>query len=145
MDASGITADDFFVTDDIDDTTLVLFAIGRQAATLSAVTVGLTGGIGSGKSTLARMLESKGAVLIDADAIAREVVAPDGPAYGPVVERFGDAVARTGRHDRPQGSRGDRLPRSAQALADLNAATHPVIGQLMVERRERPIVRGPWL
>jgi dephospho-CoA kinase len=98
------------------------------------VTVGLTGGIGSGKSTAARMLESKGAVLIDADAIAREVVAPGGAAYGPVVERFGDAVvAPDGTIDRQ--ALAEIVFHDAQALADLNAATHPVIGQLMVERR----------
>jgi dephospho-CoA kinase len=101
---------------------------------LSAVTVGLTGGIGSGKSTAARMLESKGAVLIDADAIAREVVAPDGPAYGPVVERFGGiVVAPDGTIDRK--ALAEIVFHDAQALADLNAATHPVIGQVMVERR----------
>jgi dephospho-CoA kinase len=96
--------------------------------------VGLTGGIGSGKSTAARMLESKGAVLIDADAIAREVVDPGGPAYGPVVERFGDAiVAPDGTIDRK--ALAEIVFHDAQALADLNAATHPVIGQLMVEGR----------
>ena len=101
---------------------------------MSAVTVGLTGGIGSGKSTVSRMLESKGAVLIDADAIAREVVAPGGPAYGPVVERFGDRVlAADGTIDRQ--ALAEIVFSDAQALADLNAATHPVIGQLMVERR----------
>ncbi len=101
---------------------------------MSAVTVGLTGGIGSGKSTAAHMLASKGAVLVDADAIAREVVAPGGPAYGPVVERFGDAVvAVDGTIDRK--ALAEIVFNDPQALADLNAATHPVIGQLMVERR----------
>lgn len=101
---------------------------------MSAVTVGLTGGIGSGKSTAAHMLESKGAVLIDADAIAREVVAPGGPAYGPVVERFGDAVvAPDGTIDRK--ALAEIVFSDPEALADLNAATHPVIGQLMIQRR----------
>ena len=63
--------------------------------------VGLTGGIGSGKSTVGDLLVAHGAVLIDADRIAREVVAPDGPAYRPVVERFGDGiVAADGTIDR---------------------------------------------
>jgi dephospho-CoA kinase len=80
------------------------------------------------------MLESKGAVLIDADAIAREVVVPGGPAYGPVVERFGDAVvAPDGTIDRK--ALAEIVFHDAQALADLNAVTHPVIGQVMVERR----------
>ena len=101
---------------------------------MSAVTVGLTGGIGSGKSTVSRMLESKGAVLIDADAIAREVVAPGGPAYGPVVGRFGDSVvAADGTIDRQ--ALAEIVFSDPEALADLNAVTHPVIGQLMVERR----------
>ena len=101
---------------------------------MSAITVGLTGGIGSGKSTVSRMLESKGAVLIDADAIAREVMAQGGPAYGPVVERFGDAVlAADGTIDRQ--ALAEIVFADPEALADLNSATHPVIGQLMVERR----------
>ncbi len=101
---------------------------------MSAVTVGLTGGIGSGKSTATHMLESKGAVVVDADAIAREVVAPGGAAYGPVVERFGGAVvAPDGTIDRK--ALAEIVFNDPQALADLNAATHPVIGQLMVERR----------
>jgi len=99
-----------------------------------SVTVGLTGGIGSGKSTAAHMLESKGAVVVDADAIAREVVAPGGPAYGPVVDRFGDAVvAPDGTIDRK--ALAEIVFNDPQALEDLNSATHPVIGQLMVERR----------
>jgi dephospho-CoA kinase len=101
---------------------------------MTSVTVGLTGGIGSGKSTATRMLESKGAVVVDADAIAREVVAPGGPAYGPVVERFGDAVVGPdGTIDRK--ALAEVVFNDPQALADLNAATHPVIGQVMVERR----------
>ncbi len=108
---------------------------------MSAVTVGLTGGIGSGKSTVARMLESKGAVLIDADAIAREVVAPGGAAYQPVVERFGDAVlAADGTIDRK--ALAEIVFNDPEALADLNAVTHPVIGQLMVQRREAAVSSG---
>jgi dephospho-CoA kinase len=101
---------------------------------VKAVTVGLTGGIGSGKSTVASMLAEKGAALIDADAIAREVVAPGGAAYGPVVERFGDAILAS-------DATLDRKALAAivfsdpAALADLNAITHPVIGRLMAERR----------
>ena len=51
--------------------------------------VGLTGGIGSGKSTVARLLEARGAVVVDADAIARLVVEPGTPALEKLVERFG--------------------------------------------------------
>jgi dephospho-CoA kinase len=95
--------------------------------------VGLTGGIGSGKSTVSRMMAERGAVVIDADAIAREVVEPGGPAYEGVVERFGSGILSSdGRIDRPALARvvfGDE-----KALADLNALTHPAIGAVMAER-----------
>lgn len=106
-----------------------------------AVTVVLTGGIGSGKSTVASMLAAKGAAVVDADAIAREVIAPGGPAYDPVVERFGQAVVS------PDGTI-DRQALAAvvfsdpAALADLNAITHPAIGQIMIERRASAQSRG---
>ena len=51
--------------------------------------VGLTGGIGAGKSAVADLLEARGAVLVDADEVARAVVEPGGPAYQPVIDRFG--------------------------------------------------------
>jgi dephospho-CoA kinase len=105
------------------------------------LTVGLTGGIGSGKSTVAEMLEAKGASLIDADAIAREVVTPGGPAYAPVVERFGQSVlAPDGTLDRK--ALAAIVFSDAQALADLNAITHPEIGRIMVERRQAADERG---
>lgn len=96
--------------------------------------VGLTGGIGSGKSTVAASLVDRGAVLIDADRIAREVVAPGGPAHQPLVDRFGPGIlAADGTIDRPA------LAAAAftdpAALADLNAITHPAVGAVMFERR----------
>ncbi len=99
--------------------------------------VGLTGGIGSGKSTVAQRLVEHGAVLVDADRIAREVVAPGGPAYQPLIDRFGrEVLASDGTVDRP------RLAAVAfadpQALADLNAITHPAVGAVMFERRHGP-------
>ena len=60
--------------------------------------VGLTGGIGAGKSTVSRLLASHGAVIVDADVIARQVVEPDGPAYQGVVDRFGSGVLLTDGH-----------------------------------------------
>src|SRR5438552_2407615 len=54
--------------------------------------VGLTGGIGSGKSTVAQLLQDKGALLIDADAMARAVVEPGRPTLAALVERFGDGI-----------------------------------------------------
>ena len=63
--------------------------------------VGLTGGIGSGKSTVARLLEERGAVVIEADELAREVLAPGTPGFERVVEAFGrDIVDDAGALDR---------------------------------------------
>src|SRR3954466_5822137 len=64
--------------------------------------IGLTGGIGSGKSTVAQLLVQRGAVLVDADRLAREVVEPGTPGLAAVVEAFGDRVlAADGSLDRP--------------------------------------------
>ena len=97
--------------------------------------VGLTGGIGSGKSAVADLLVERGAVLIDADLVARQVVAPGGPAYQPLVDRFGPGiVAADGTIDRPA--------LAAVAFADeatrleLNAITHPAIGLAMIAARD---------
>jgi len=97
--------------------------------------VGLTGGIGSGKSAVADLLVARGAVLIDADQVAREVVAPGGPAYQPLIDRFGPGiVAADGAID--------RQALAAVAFADdesrlaLNAITHPAIGIAMIEARD---------
>src|SRR6476659_6046691 len=59
---------------------------------LAMLMVGLTGGIGSGKSTVAAALAKRGATVIDADAIAREVVEPGQPALAKLVERFGPEI-----------------------------------------------------
>jgi dephospho-CoA kinase len=97
--------------------------------------VGLTGGIGSGKSAVADLLVARGAVLIDADQVARDVVAPGGPAYQPLVDRFGLGILA------PNGTI-DRKALAAVAFADeetrleLNAITHPAIGIAMIEARD---------
>jgi len=97
------------------------------------VVVGLTGGIGSGKSTVSRMLADLGAVVIDADQLAREVVEPHEPAFARVVERFGPGVVGAdGRLDRP--ALGAIVFRDPQARADLEGITHPAIGLRMAER-----------
>ena len=96
------------------------------------VVVGLTGGIGSGKSTVSRMLADLGAVVIDADQLAREVVEPHEPAFARVVERFGPGVVGPdGRLDRP--ALGAIVFRDPKARADLEAITHPAIGVRMAE------------
>jgi dephospho-CoA kinase len=92
--------------------------------------VGLTGGIGSGKSTVAALLAGRGAVVVDADGIARQVVEPGGPAYQPMIERFGQDILRPdGTIDRPKVA--NRVFSDAQSLADLNAITHPAIREAM--------------
>jgi len=95
--------------------------------------VGLTGGIGSGKSSVSAGLARRGAVIIDADRVAREVVEPGGPAYRQVVGRFGPGiVAPDGRIDRPALAAVVFADRGARA--DLNAITHPSIWHAIVER-----------
>jgi dephospho-CoA kinase len=95
--------------------------------------VGLTGGIGSGKSTVAAGLAARGASVIDADGISREVMEPGGAAYGPTVEAFGSSiVGPDGRIDRPAVAA--LVFNDPDALARLNAITHPVIGAVMAER-----------
>ena len=97
--------------------------------------VGLTGGIGSGKSSVADLLAERGAVLIDADQVARDVVAPGGPAYQPLIDRFGSGIVA------PDGTI-DRKALAAVAFADeetrleLNAITHPAIGMSMLAARD---------
>jgi dephospho-CoA kinase len=98
-------------------------------------TVGLTGGIGAGKSAVADLLAEHGAVLIDADRIAREVVEPGGPAYQPLIDRFGPAIVDAeARIDRP--ALAAVVFSDSQALADLNAITHPAIGAEMARRKD---------
>lgn len=88
--------------------------------------VGLSGGIGAGKSTVARMLAERGAVVVDADAIARAVVEPGQPGFDAVVERFGQqVVAPDGRLDRP--TLAARAFGNPSALAALNAIVHPLV------------------
>jgi dephospho-CoA kinase len=94
--------------------------------------VGLTGGVGSGKSTVATLLAEHGAVVIDADAIAREVVEPGTPGFEAVVATFGeDVVGPDGRLDRPKLAGivfGDESKR-----VQLNAIVHPLVGQRTIE------------
>jgi len=89
--------------------------------------VGLTGGIGSGKSTVSRLLSSYGAVVIDSDLIAREVVAPGTPGLAAVIAEFGTAVlAADGSLDRP--ALGALVFSDPERLAALNAIVHPLVG-----------------
>ncbi|MEU3843604.1 dephospho-CoA kinase [Streptomyces sp. NPDC028635] len=91
------------------------------------LTVGLTGGIGAGKSEVSRLLVECGAVLIDADRIAREVVEPGTPGLAAVVEAFGsDVLTPDGRLDRPK--LGSIVFADPDKLAVLNAIVHPLVG-----------------
>jgi dephospho-CoA kinase len=96
--------------------------------------VGLTGGIGSGKSTVGELLVRRGAALIDADRIAREVVEPGEPAHAALVERFGRTILHgDGTLDRAALA-AIAFP-DPEKLAALNAITHPAIAAVMAERR----------
>ncbi|MGW0190178.1 dephospho-CoA kinase [Streptomyces sp. NPDC003362] len=91
------------------------------------LTVGLTGGIGAGKSEVSRLLVECGAVLIDADRIAREVVAPGTPGLAEVVEAFGEEVlGPDGGLDRPK--LGSIVFSDPERLAVLNSIVHPLVG-----------------
>lgn len=95
--------------------------------------IGLTGGIGSGKSTVCSMLARRGAVIVDADLLYGEAVKPGGPAYAPVVERFGPGVVA------PDGALDRRALAQVvfaddAARADLNSITHPVVAARIAER-----------
>ncbi|MBH0780254.1 dephospho-CoA kinase [Nocardia bovistercoris] len=94
--------------------------------------IGLTGGMGAGKSTVARILAEHGAVIIDADAIAREVVAPGTEGLAALAAAFGpEILAEDGSLDRPA--------LAARAFADdesrktLNSITHPLVGKRTAE------------
>lgn len=95
--------------------------------------LGLTGGIGCGKSAVADLLVARGAVLIDADVVAREVVLPGRPAYDALVQRFGSGIVGVdGAIDR--SALAARTFGDPEALGDLNALTHPSIGMEMLGR-----------
>ncbi|MFI8823158.1 dephospho-CoA kinase [Streptomyces sp. NPDC053431] len=94
--------------------------------------VGLTGGIGAGKSEVSRLFVSYGAVLIDADRIAREVVEPGTPGLAAVVEEFGpEVLTPEGTLDRPK--LGSIVFNDPQRLAALNAIVHPLVGARSAE------------
>ena len=100
--------------------------------------IALTGGIGSGKSTVAQFLRSRGAVVVDADAIAREVVEPGQPALAEIRETFGpEVIAADGRLDRARLA--EIVFSDADALARLNGITHPRIA----ERSAELLARAP--
>jgi len=95
--------------------------------------VGLTGGIGAGKSSVARLLAERGAVVLDADAIVRDLQRPGTDVFRRIVERFGDGVvAPDGTLDRARVA--DLVFRDDDARSDLNAIVHPEVYKVMSER-----------
>lgn len=99
------------------------------------IVVGLTGGIGSGKSTVSAELAKRGAVVIDADATARQLQEPGQPVFMAIVHRFGnDILAADGTLDRP--ALAALVFPDPELLKDLNALTHPAIGA-EIRRRMR--------
>ncbi len=97
------------------------------------IVLGLTGGIGSGKSTVAALLAAKGALVLDADAITRDLQQPGQAVFDAIVERFGSGVVRA------DGAL-DRSALAAVVFADpvarkeLEAIVHPAVGAVMVDR-----------
>jgi dephospho-CoA kinase len=97
--------------------------------------VGLTGGIGSGKSTVARMLEERGAIVFDADLLAREAVEPGTPGHTAVIERFGaDVLAPGGELDRE--ALASIVFADPSARRDLEEIVHPEVRRLFADGSE---------
>jgi dephospho-CoA kinase len=102
-------------------------------ASAPVLVIGLTGGIGSGKSTVSALLAERGAVVVDADAVVREVQRPGTPVFAAMVERFGPSiVAADGALDRAAVA--DLVFNDSQALADLNDIVHPAVGKEIADR-----------
>ncbi|WP_232835552.1 dephospho-CoA kinase [Actinocorallia populi] len=102
---------------------------------MSRLRVGLTGGIGSGKSEVSRRLAAAGAVLIDSDALAREVVEPGTEGLARIVEEFGaDILTAEGTLNREK--LGSIVFSDPEKLARLNAITHPLIGARSAELQD---------
>ncbi|TDL57294.1 dephospho-CoA kinase [Paenibacillus dendritiformis] len=98
--------------------------------------IGLTGGIASGKSTVSRLLVERGALLVDADRIAREIVLPGSPALDQIADRFGaDMLLPDGSLDRKR--LGNVVFSDAAARKALEEITHPAIRQEMITQMRR--------
>ena len=105
------------------------------------ILVGLTGGIGSGKSTVSSMLAGRGAVIIDADAITRELQAPGQPLLAELAARFGPGIlSADGSLDR--AALASIVFSDADALADLNRIVHPKVGAEVARRLEEASCPG---
>jgi dephospho-CoA kinase len=96
------------------------------------ILLGLTGGIGSGKSSVAQLLSARGAIVIDSDAIAREMQTAGSPLLAQLVERFGDVLNEDGSLNRAQLA--SIVFPSPENVKALNAIMHPAIGREMSRR-----------
>ena len=97
------------------------------------ILVGLTGGIGSGKSTVSAALAERGAVIVDADAIVREVQQPGSPVLTALAERFGsEVIAADGSLDRAAVA--TLAFTDPENLKALNAIVHPSVAREMNAR-----------
>lgn len=97
------------------------------------ILVGLTGGIGSGKSTVSELLAERGAVIIDADAIVREIQEPGSPVIQRLADEFGPGVVdENGALDRQAVA--DIVFKDPEALKKLNKIVHPAVGEEMNRR-----------
>ncbi|MEO6827762.1 MAG: dephospho-CoA kinase [Microbacteriaceae bacterium] len=104
--------------------------------------IGLTGGIASGKSTVAARFEEHGAVVVDADELAREAVAPGTPALAAIADAFGAQLLREdGSLDR--GALGAIVFADAAKRARLNAIVHPAVRRLSEERIATAVCADP--
>lgn len=102
----------------------------------------LTGGIAAGKSTISRMLQEHGALIVDADAIVREVQAPGSPVLDEIAEAFGrDMIDADGALDR--AALGARVFGDQAALVTLNSIVHPAVNQRSMERIQDALASGP--
>jgi dephospho-CoA kinase len=99
------------------------------------ILVGLTGGIGSGKSTVSALLAQRGAVIVDADAITRDVQQPDSPVVRAIAERFGvEVLDDDGSLNRAKVA--EIVFADADALSALNGIVHPAVGKEINRRVE---------
>lgn len=119
----------------------------ERKSIVSGVTImiiGLTGGISSGKSTVSRMLKDLGAVIIDADQIAREVVKPSSPTLQKIREQFGASILLpNGELDRQ--ALGQVVFNDQEARLRLNAIIHPAIRAEMIRQKEEAMLQNQQL
>ena len=95
--------------------------------------VGVTGGIGSGKSTVTRLFEDKGIQVVDADIVAREVVAPNSPGLSRIIARFGKHIV-SANGDLNRAQLRELVFNNNQAKSDLNKILHPLIREQMLKQ-----------